>query len=127
MAKDVLRKVSSRDLAKPGMSFVANNHRVALVRLRVLKYCPGDIARLRRIREFTKNIAGWDASLPQHSNCLFDGRLLLVAGIVSWLVARWSTRAARWIVLTATTADFIIGLVLWLRHYPELSLVSHHA
>jgi NADH-quinone oxidoreductase subunit M len=51
--------------------------------------------------------------------------ILLVAGILAWTAARWSAAAARWIALTATAADFIIGLILWLRHYGEISPFSH--
>ncbi len=52
--------------------------------------------------------------------------ILLVAGFLAWLVAHWSTAAARWIALAATAADFIIGLVLWVSHYGELTLVPHN-
>jgi len=52
--------------------------------------------------------------------------ILFVAGILSWLAARWSAAASRWIALGATAADFIIGLIVWLRHYGELSLLPHN-
>jgi NADH-quinone oxidoreductase subunit M len=52
--------------------------------------------------------------------------ILFVAGILAWLAARWSAAAARWIALAATVADFIIGLMVWLRHYGELSLLPHN-
>lgn len=52
--------------------------------------------------------------------------ILFVAGILAWLAARWSAAAARWIGLAATAADFIIGLIVWLRHYGELSLLPHN-
>jgi NADH-quinone oxidoreductase subunit M len=51
--------------------------------------------------------------------------ILLVAGIFAWAAARWNVAAARWIALTATAADFIIGLAVWRRHYGELSLFPH--
>jgi NADH-quinone oxidoreductase subunit M len=49
--------------------------------------------------------------------------ILLVGGAAAWMVARWSVPAARWIALVATVADFVITLVIWLRHYGQLSLV----
>ncbi|MFB3917127.1 MAG: proton-conducting transporter membrane subunit [Terriglobales bacterium] len=52
--------------------------------------------------------------------------ILLIAGVAAWLVARWNTAAARWIALLATAADFIIGLVLWVRYYGQLSLLPHN-
>lgn len=52
--------------------------------------------------------------------------ILFVAGILAWLAARWGAAAARWIALAATAADFIIGLIVWLRHYGELSLLPHN-
>ena len=52
--------------------------------------------------------------------------ILFVAGILAWLAARWSGAASRWIALGATAADFIIGLIVWLRHYGELSLLPHN-
>lgn len=52
--------------------------------------------------------------------------ILFVAGILAWLAARWSAAASRWIALGATAADFIIGLIVWLRHYGELSLLPHN-
>ncbi len=51
--------------------------------------------------------------------------ILLVAGLFAWLVARWSAAAAHWTALAATVADFIIGLIVWLRHHGELSLLPH--
>jgi NADH-quinone oxidoreductase subunit M len=52
--------------------------------------------------------------------------ILLVAGLLAWLAARWSAHAPRWIALAATAADFVIGLLLWLRHYGQLSVVPHN-
>jgi NADH-quinone oxidoreductase subunit M len=49
--------------------------------------------------------------------------ILLVGGVAAWLVARWSALAARSIALGATVADFVITLVVWLRHYGQLSLL----
>ena len=39
--------------------------------------------------------------------------ILLVAGALAALVARWSGAAARWISLFAIAADFAIGLMIW--------------
>jgi NADH-quinone oxidoreductase subunit M len=50
--------------------------------------------------------------------------ILLVAGLAAWAVARWSALAARWIALAATVADFVIMLVIWLRHYGQFRLLS---
>ena len=52
--------------------------------------------------------------------------ILFIAGILAWLAARWSAAAARWIALAATAADFIIDLIVWLRHYGEISLLPHN-
>jgi NADH-quinone oxidoreductase subunit M len=49
--------------------------------------------------------------------------ILLVAGILVWFSARWSTNAPRWIALAATASDFVIGIVLWVRHYGRFSMV----
>ncbi len=49
--------------------------------------------------------------------------ILLIAGLLAWIAARWSVPAARCISLAATAADFLIGLVLWLRYYGQLSLL----
>jgi NADH-quinone oxidoreductase subunit M len=50
--------------------------------------------------------------------------ILLVAGVAAWIFARWTPPACRWIALGATVADFVITLVIWLRHYGQLSLLA---
>jgi NADH-quinone oxidoreductase subunit M len=50
--------------------------------------------------------------------------ILLVGGAAAWMVARWSVLAARWIALAATIADFVITLVIWVRHYGQLSILA---
>jgi len=40
--------------------------------------------------------------------------ILLVAGIFSWLTARWSTQFTRWISLAAVTLDLLLTLALWI-------------
>ena len=39
----------------------------------------------------------------------------LVAGILAWLAARWSTQAPRWISLAAAALDLLLTLDLWIR------------
>jgi NADH-quinone oxidoreductase subunit M len=39
--------------------------------------------------------------------------VLLAAGILAWLAARWSVAAARWICLAAAGFDFVLGIWLW--------------
>ena len=39
----------------------------------------------------------------------------LVAGMLAWLTARWSTQAPRWISLAAAALDLLLTLVLWIR------------
>ncbi len=41
--------------------------------------------------------------------------ILLAGGIAWWVAARWGAPAWRWIALGATTADFVLSLVLWIR------------
>jgi len=50
--------------------------------------------------------------------------ILLVGGAAAWVFGRWSTAASRWIALAATIADFVITLIIWLRHYGQLSIVT---
>ncbi len=42
--------------------------------------------------------------------------ILLAAGLLSWLTARWSHSLPRWITLLAVSLDLILGLMLWNRH-----------
>lgn len=41
--------------------------------------------------------------------------ILLVAGILSWLTARWNTQFTRWISLAAVTLDLLLTLALWIQ------------
>jgi NADH-quinone oxidoreductase subunit M len=50
--------------------------------------------------------------------------ILVAAGLVAWVVARWNTQAARWIALAATIADFVITLIVWVRHYRQFVLLT---
>ena len=40
--------------------------------------------------------------------------VLLVAGVLAWVVARWSALAARLISLAAIGIDFVLGLAVWI-------------
>ncbi|NLN74682.1 MAG: NADH-quinone oxidoreductase subunit M [Armatimonadetes bacterium] len=44
----------------------------------------------------------------------------LAGGILSWMVARWSVLAARWVAMLATTAVFVIAMAVWLQNPAEL-------
>jgi NADH-quinone oxidoreductase subunit M len=50
--------------------------------------------------------------------------VLLIAGALAWLAARWSKLAARWISLAAVTLDFALGLWLWIGHASAVNLTS---
>lgn len=39
--------------------------------------------------------------------------ILLAAGLLAWVAARWNEAAARWISLAAVSADFVLSLELW--------------
>ena len=39
----------------------------------------------------------------------------LIAGVLAWLAARWSTQAPRWISLAAAALDLLLTLALWIR------------
>jgi NADH-quinone oxidoreductase subunit M len=39
----------------------------------------------------------------------------LVAGVLAWLTARWSTQVPRWISLAAAALDLILVLAVWIR------------
>jgi NADH-quinone oxidoreductase subunit M len=40
--------------------------------------------------------------------------ILLIGGILSWIVSRWDTIAARWIAVISVGADFVITVGVWL-------------
>jgi NADH-quinone oxidoreductase subunit M len=48
--------------------------------------------------------------------------ILLAAGILAALAARWSVALARWVSLAATLLDFALVLFLWVRHAGQVSL-----
>lgn len=41
----------------------------------------------------------------------------LIGGILAWIAERWSTNATRWVALLTTTAQFVLALILWGRHW----------
>jgi NADH-quinone oxidoreductase subunit M len=48
--------------------------------------------------------------------------ILTVAGVLSWLSERWSTRLPRWISLLAATLTLALGLILWGQHLGQVRL-----
>lgn len=46
--------------------------------------------------------------------------VLLVAGLLCWLIARWNKNAARWIALLATIIDLVLIARLWIQQEPTL-------
>ncbi len=48
--------------------------------------------------------------------------ILLVAGVLAWIVGHWHPRGARWISLIAVCANLVLGLLLWVRNYPQVDL-----
>ncbi len=50
--------------------------------------------------------------------------ILLAAGVLAWVAARWSPAAARWIALVACCADLALGLGVWLRHLGYVRLLA---
>jgi NADH-quinone oxidoreductase subunit M len=50
----------------------------------------------------------------------------LVAGALTCIVARWNANAPRWIALVGTAGNFVMGTVLWVRHYAQVSLTPHN-
>ena len=41
----------------------------------------------------------------------------LIAGVLAWMVARWSASAARWVALIAVLIDFVLALSLWIGNF----------
>jgi NADH-quinone oxidoreductase subunit M len=50
--------------------------------------------------------------------------ILLVGGLLAWLLSRWSPLWPRYISLLALGADFILALVLWVRHFGRARFLS---
>ena len=53
--------------------------------------------------------------------------ILLVGGLLAWAGGRWSALAARWIALIAVSADFVIGLMIWVRSAGRVDLLQQQA
>ncbi len=53
--------------------------------------------------------------------------ILIVAGLLAAVAARWSSAAARWISLAAVSADFIIGLIVWIASAGRVSITAQGA
>lgn len=51
----------------------------------------------------------------------------LVAGILAWLTAGWSTQLPRWISLAAAALDLVLSLVMWIRGDRTLADGAHDA
>ena len=53
--------------------------------------------------------------------------ILLLGGLLAWVAGRWSASASRWISLLAVSADFVIGLVIWIRSADRVDLLQQQA
>jgi NADH-quinone oxidoreductase subunit M len=53
--------------------------------------------------------------------------ILLVGGLSAWTAGRWSASASRWISLIAVSADFVIGLLVWIRSAGHVDLLQQQA
>jgi NADH-quinone oxidoreductase subunit M len=49
--------------------------------------------------------------------------ILLVAGILAWWTAHWSTQLPRWISLVGASIDFILALALWSRRLVHVQIL----
>ncbi|HEX5438803.1 MAG TPA: NADH-quinone oxidoreductase subunit M [Gemmatimonadaceae bacterium] len=47
----------------------------------------------------------------------------IVAGVVAWAAAKWQPVLARWVALVAVSADLVLALVIWARHFHAVSLL----
>jgi NADH-quinone oxidoreductase subunit M len=53
--------------------------------------------------------------------------ILLVGGLSAWTAGRWNASASRWISLIAVSADFVIGLLVWIRSAGHVDLLQQQA
>ena len=53
--------------------------------------------------------------------------ILLVGGLLAWAFGRWSVSATRWISLIAVSADFVIGLTVWICSASRIDLLQPQA
>jgi NADH-quinone oxidoreductase subunit M len=50
--------------------------------------------------------------------------VLVIGGILAWIASYWNTNASRWISLIGTGLDFILAMVLWIRHFRQVHLLN---
>lgn len=50
--------------------------------------------------------------------------ILLFGGFVSWLASNWSKTAGRMIALITVIIDFIITVIIWVSHAPDINLLG---
>jgi NADH-quinone oxidoreductase subunit M len=53
--------------------------------------------------------------------------ILLAGGLLAWLLSRWNALWPRYISLLALSADLILALVLWGRHFDQARFLSESA
>src|SRR5262245_61021056 len=53
--------------------------------------------------------------------------ILLVAGALAAIAARWSTQWPRWIALAAVSIDFVLGVAIWIRNLDRADLLRPNA
>lgn len=53
--------------------------------------------------------------------------VLLLGGLLSWVVNRWSSVAAKWIAFLAVLADFLLVVNIWLQKPVSLSMPNTNA
>ena len=49
----------------------------------------------------------------------------VIAGLLAWLVARWSASTARWISLLSLLLDLVIVVIIWIQHSSEFAITYH--
>lgn len=50
--------------------------------------------------------------------------ILLAGGLLAWVIGYWSALASRWMALTAVSADFVIGLLVWSRSAAHVDVLQ---
>lgn len=46
--------------------------------------------------------------------------ILMASGVLAWIAAQWNTTLCRWISLLALVLNFILAVILWFDHEPNL-------
>jgi NADH-quinone oxidoreductase subunit M len=49
----------------------------------------------------------------------------VIAGLLAWLMARWSVSTARWISLLSLLLDLVIVVIIWIQHSSEFAITYH--